>query len=121
MKAALKSCHAANDAGPRTDPRVPGAKQRELGPIEVLPRSKGTRIGSDVCECESIAGDIWGVDQESFGLNERLDGTTGKKLSARFVALLPKLESTAVWRNHFGDEIEQAIEKQGGLLARIGR
>jgi hypothetical protein len=49
---------------------------------------KGTRIGSDVCECEPIVGgDIWAVDQESFGLNERLDGTTSKKLSARFVVL----------------------------------
>jgi hypothetical protein len=72
MKAALKNCHAANDAGPRTDPCVPGAKPRELGPIEVLPHGKGTRIDSDVCEREPIAGDIWGVDQESFGLNERI-------------------------------------------------
>ena len=50
MKAALKSCHAANDAMPRTGPCAPRAKQTKPGPIEVLPHSKDTRKGSGVGE-----------------------------------------------------------------------
>lgn len=112
MRVPPERCHPAHDAGPCAYPCVPGAKQRQHGPVDFLPYSKGARIGGDVCEGERIAGDIPGAGQEAFGQNERRDGTTGKKLRARFVALLRQRESIAVWRNHFGDEIDQAVENR---------
>ncbi|EDT38907.1 hypothetical protein [Burkholderia ambifaria] len=97
----LERRHALDAAGPRADPRVPRMEQGNADQSRVLGHGEGARIGGDVHERERIAGEIWAVDQESLGVNERVERAPGQPSGARFVALLCQCWKTIADRSRW--------------------